>query len=334
MPLCRLRRALQVLQRQFRPLDPIVILNRRRLDRLVGYAQHLQELARHLLLVVSGPVAKDQDRVGQHQLLAGPELALFLHLLRLRRGQLQAELRPVPTDDAIGFRAAGAEVIVQRGEILEIEDAAEIGFAEAEIHQAAVHPALGGLDIALRLCGVVILTQHIEVARDKRDMHRGRGDEVGHGAQAVQVGPAGAEAQPVLPQNAVDLQLQHLAGLRRHLATGEAGAVYIGRAQGQPAAALAPNEAPDRIATLTDLGLQITHKEATEPLHEAPLQLFPEAEDEGGKGRGLFEGGCLSHAAPAGRRAGSTADARVLFRRRTKNFGNLRQASGLRAKPG
>jgi hypothetical protein len=70
----RLARRAQVPQSALAAADPVAVFDLRQVERGVGGAEHLHELARHFLLVVARPVAQHHDRVGQHDLLAGARL--------------------------------------------------------------------------------------------------------------------------------------------------------------------------------------------------------------------------------------------------------------------
>src|SRR5690606_17270971 len=102
---------------------------------LVGDAKHLEELARGLSLMGRSFVTENQDRIRKRDFLARTKGRSRISFARRRDGGQISQFRPVSTDDPIRLRPGRAEVVVQRSEVLEIEDVAKRRIFETEVSQ-------------------------------------------------------------------------------------------------------------------------------------------------------------------------------------------------------
>lgn len=89
-------------------------------------------------------------------------------MVALGRRQEIAELGPFPAHYPIRLGARVQVVVVQRGEVLEVENIAEVRLLDAEVDQPAVQTPLGRFDRAA--CGnrIILAPEGIEVPRRKR----------------------------------------------------------------------------------------------------------------------------------------------------------------------
>ena len=250
-------------------------------DRPVHDVEHLQKLVRHLLLVVAGPVAQHDDGIGQHQFFSAGQKFGLIDLLDLGRRRQIAKLGPVAADNVGRLGTRGNEVAIERGQVLEIEHAAERGLADAEVDQGVVGFALCGLDAPDGARGIVIFIERIEITRDERDTHSHRWREAHVHAQPMQVGPAGGELDAMAPDQAVNLELERASRTGLSLVAGKAAACDVNRSQRQSALALAANDRPDKIAPFADFDIKVAKREATAPLHRAVEQFLPERQNVG-----------------------------------------------------
>lgn len=73
-------------------------------------------------------------------------------------------------------------------EVLEIEQAAEVGRVEAQVQQSAVDPALRRLDPTPGVQRIVVAVEHVEIARVERHQQRHAPGEPRLELEPVQVG--------------------------------------------------------------------------------------------------------------------------------------------------
>ncbi len=156
---------------------PVAIIGRWRVKLAVGHAQYLQELARAIALVLGTVGAQDEDRVGNRERLGRGQGFNVAYSPGRGRGKREPKFRPGTPDDSVGHGARRFEIIAKRGQILEIQDIAEIGAFELEIEKTAVQAALNCLDAPHRFQGVAVLAEGVEVARQMRDKRRRGGSE-------------------------------------------------------------------------------------------------------------------------------------------------------------
>src|SRR3546814_14948806 len=93
----------------------------------------------------------------------------------LRRSrQQEADFGPGPADHRVRLCIGRAEIVAERGLILEVEDVAERRPRDLEIEQAGVEPALRRLDLSVGAKRVSAGAERIEIARRSEERRVGK----------------------------------------------------------------------------------------------------------------------------------------------------------------
>jgi len=170
----RLRGALEIAQGSAAARHPVAVVPFRLAHAAIDRAEHVEELPGAVVLLVLGKTADDEVRVAQRDLLARGQR--FGGVAGLGRGQV-ADLGPLSADAIFRLGPGRLEVIGELGQVLNVEDLAELGLRDLEIAQSGVEPALSGLDLALGAVGPPAAAKCHQIAWNVRHVERARRTE-------------------------------------------------------------------------------------------------------------------------------------------------------------
>jgi hypothetical protein len=197
----------------------------------------------------------------------------------------KAELGPLAADDIFGLRACRAAIIVERGQILEVEKAARRRIFELKIEKARVEAALYRMNAAARTERLVMAIERIEIAGHEREPCRHAGREARDEAEIGKRPRAGLHrddmyAEPARNANTGDLAKR---GLHR---PGDGLAGPCCGAKRNPALAGSANDQPEGLAENAHLGGEFARGEGRQRLAAHASERVAERKEIGGDRRG------------------------------------------------